>query len=157
MARSSLGGGGGDRQMTCAARFRDSLLAYLPLPGGLALTCTALHLPVLTWFLLEDFVPFSFFLHKILSKKLSESVLDIANDKKYIQKRLFIQYKHVFTILQVPSVRTLTLLKFHILVFITLLQTSWESDCAFNLWNNRKRLNITIYILSSAGASRQHE
>ncbi len=40
-----------------------------------------------------------------------------------MQKRLFIQYKQVFTILhfKIPSVRTLTLL-----------QTSWESDCAFN-------------------------
>ncbi len=51
-----------------------------------------------------------------------------------MQKRLFIQYKQVFTILhfKIPSVRTLTLLKPHILVFTTLLQTSWESDCAFN-------------------------
>ncbi len=46
----------------------------------------------------------------------------------------------MFTIihLKIPSVRTLTLLKPHILAFTTLLQTSWESDCAFNLWNNRK-------------------
>ncbi len=33
--------------LTSAARFRAAnLLAYLPLPGGLALTCTAPHLPV---------------------------------------------------------------------------------------------------------------
>ncbi len=40
--------------LTCAARFRDNLLAYLPLPGGLALTCTALYCIYLslTWFLL---------------------------------------------------------------------------------------------------------
>ncbi len=65
-----------------------------------------------------------------------------------MQKCLFIQYKQVFTILhlKIPSVRTLTLLKLHILVFTTLLQTIWESDCAFNLWNNRKKRNITIYI-----------
>ncbi len=29
--------------LTCAARFRDNLLAYLHLPGGLALTCNALY------------------------------------------------------------------------------------------------------------------
>ncbi len=41
----------------------------------------------------------------------------------------------VFTILhlKIPSVRTLTLLKHHILAFTTLLQTIWESDFAFNL------------------------
>ncbi len=34
--------------LTCADRFRAAnLLAYLPLPGGLALTCTALHLTAL--------------------------------------------------------------------------------------------------------------
>ncbi len=51
-----------------------------------------------------------------------------------MQKRLFIQYKQVFTILRlkIPSVSMTTLLKPHILVFNTLLQTSWESDCAFN-------------------------
>ncbi len=77
----------------------------------------------------------------------------------YMQKRLFIQYKQVFTILhlKIPSVKRLTLLKPHIWAFTTLLQTSWESDCAFNLWNNRKKSNITISILSSAGASRQHK
>ncbi len=33
--------------LTCAARFRAAnFLAYLPLPGELALTCTVLHLPV---------------------------------------------------------------------------------------------------------------
>ncbi len=71
-----------------------------------------------------------------------------------MQKRLFIQYKQVFTILhlKIPSVFMLTLLKPHISAFTTLLQTSWESDCAFNLWNNRKKRNITISILSSAGA-----
>ncbi len=78
-----------------------------------------------------------------------------------MQKRLFIQYKPVFNILhlKIPSVKTLTLLKPHILAFTTLLQTkvSWESDCAFNLSNNRKKRNITISILSSAGASRQHK
>ncbi len=73
-----------------------------------------------------------------------------------MQKRLFIQYKQVFTILhfKIPSVRMLTLLKPHILAFTTLLQTRLESDCAFNLWNNR---NNHISILSSAGASRQHK
>ncbi len=69
-----------------------------------------------------------------------------------MQKCLFIQYKQVFTILhlKIPSVRTLTLLKPHILVFTTLLQTVWESDIAFNLWTNRKKRNITISILSGA-------
>ncbi len=65
--------------------------------------------------------------------------MDIANEnKKYkttTQKRLFIQYKQMFTILhlKIPSVRTLTLLKPHILAFTTLLETIWESDCAFIL------------------------
>lgn len=64
--------------LTCAARFRDAnLLANLALPGGLALTCTALYCIYLslTWFLLEETLnellllsPFHFFLHKILSK-----------------------------------------------------------------------------------------
>ncbi len=56
-----------------------------------------------------------------------------------MQKRLFIQNKQVFTIkllknknLKIPSVRKLTL-KPHILALTTLLQTCWESDCAFNL------------------------
>jgi len=42
--------------LTCAARFRANLLAYLPLPGGLALTCTALYCIYLslTWLLLEE-------------------------------------------------------------------------------------------------------
>ncbi len=78
-----------------------------------------------------------------------------------MQKRLFIQYKQVFTILylKIPSVFMLTLLKPHISAFTAelLLQTSWKSDCAFNLWNNRKKRNITISILSSAGASRQQK
>ncbi len=41
-----------------------------------------------------------------------------------MQKRLFIQYKQVFTILhlKIPSVRTLTLLKPHILALTKLLQ-----------------------------------
>ncbi len=73
-----------------------------------------------------------------------------------MQKHVFIQYKQVFTILHLktPSVRTLTLLNSHILAFTTLLQTIWESDCAFILWNNKKKRNIMISILSSAGASR---
>ncbi len=89
--------------------------------------------------------------------------LQTKQNKKvnYMQKRLFIQYKPVFNILhlKIPSVKTLTLLKPHIFAFTTLLQTkvSWESDCAFNLSNNRKKRNITISILSSAGASRQHK
>ncbi len=44
----------------------------------------------------------------------------------------------------------LILLKPHILVFNMQL-TIWESDIAFNLWNNRKKRNITISILSGAG------
>ncbi len=41
--------------LACAARFRaTNLLAYLSLPGLLALTCTLLHLLSLTWFLLEE-------------------------------------------------------------------------------------------------------
>ncbi len=43
--------------LTCAARFRAAnLLANLPLPGGLALTHTALYCIYLslTWFLLEE-------------------------------------------------------------------------------------------------------
>ncbi len=68
--------------LTCAARFRaDNLLVYLPLPGELALTCTALYCIYLslTWFVLEETLNvlllcltlshFHFFLHKILSKK----------------------------------------------------------------------------------------
>ncbi len=50
----------------------------------------------------------------------------------------------------------LTLLKPHILAFTTLLQTIWESVFAFNLWNNRKKRNITISILSGAGATPCH-
>ncbi len=41
--------------LSCAARFRDAnLLAYLCLPGGLALTCTVLHLPVFDMVFLEE-------------------------------------------------------------------------------------------------------
>ncbi len=37
--------------LTSAARLRAANLPdYLPLPGGLALTCTALHLPVFDMF-----------------------------------------------------------------------------------------------------------
>ncbi len=52
-----------------------------------------------------------------------------------------------FTILhlKIPSVRKQTLLKPHILAFTALLQTSWESDCAFHLWNNRKKRNNNFY------------
>ncbi len=64
------------RALTCAARFGANLLAYLPLPGELALTCNALYcIPVFdmlsSWreAAVPYFVPFSFFLPKILSKK----------------------------------------------------------------------------------------
>ncbi len=66
---------------TCAARFRASLLAYLPLLGGLALTRTA-HLS-LTCFLLEEKLlyltlsPFHFFLPKFCLKN-SNLIINIT-------------------------------------------------------------------------------
>ncbi len=89
--------------------------------------------------------------------------LDIANEnKKYkttTQKRLFVQYKQVFTILhlKIQKCQNANIIKPHILAFTTLLQIIWESDFAVNLWNNRKKRNITISILSGAGALRQHK
>ncbi len=67
--------------LSCAARFRDAnLLAYLCLPGGLALTCTVLHLPVFDMFFLEEILnvlllcftlsPFHFFYTKFCLKSL---------------------------------------------------------------------------------------
>ncbi len=152
-----------------AARFRAAnLLANLALPGGLALTCTALYCIYLslTWFILEGtlnvlllcIVPFSFYLYKILSKKklncqyytngifnshniiwikiqlfIVNMFLDIANENKNKTTRnvcLFNTNRFIILHLKIP---TLTLLRPHILAFTTLLQTSWESDCAFNL------------------------
>ncbi len=69
-----------------------------------------------------------------------------------MQKRLFIQYKQVFTILHLKIPNNANIIK----TFTTLLQ-NWESGFPFNLWKNRKKPNITISILSSAGASRQHK
>ncbi len=77
--------------LTCAARFRAvNLLAYLALPGGLALTCTALYCIYLslTWFLLEETLnvlllcltlsPFHFFNTKFCLKKHSNLIINIT-------------------------------------------------------------------------------
>ncbi len=74
------------RALTCAARFGANLLAYLPLPGELALTCNALYcIPVFdmlsSWreAAVPYFVPFSFFYPKFCLKKLVNITQSIFN------------------------------------------------------------------------------
>ncbi len=79
---------------------------------------------------------------------ITQIVYWTAQKKKYTRipcKNVCCFNTKVFTILhlKIPSVsRTVTLLQSHILEFTILLQTIWESDFAFNLWNNRKKRNI---------------
>ncbi len=118
--------------LTCATRFRAAnLLAYLPLPGGLALTCTALYCIYLT----VTWIP-----HEEKLLYLTLSLFHFFYSKFCLKKNLWLDHQYYTnSIFNSPIIIWLKAKSFNVKLFLDIAnenkikyKTASKNICLFN-------------------------